>query len=126
MKRCCRNCYHPLSYKAKFCAHCGQKDSDGRIGIKSLMGRLWNNTIHLEGKFMRTAWQLFIPGKVTVEFFKGKQERYPHPVRLFAIVMFLRCISRCGDFMDRAGLKPLLNGFCTGFYTFLPLPLPFY
>lgn len=53
------------------------------------MGRLWNNTIHLEGKFMRTAWQLFIPGKVTVEFFKGKQERYPHPIRLFAIVMFL-------------------------------------
>lgn len=53
------------------------------------MMRLWNNTFHLEGKFIRTAWQLFIPGKVTVEFFKGKQERYPHPIRLFAIVMFL-------------------------------------
>ncbi len=89
MKRYCRNCYHPLPYKAKYCAHCGQKDSDGRIGMKSLMGRLWNNTVHLEGKFIRTAWQLFIPGKVTQEFFKGKQERYPHPIRLFAIVMFL-------------------------------------
>ena len=53
------------------------------------MVRLWNNTFHLEGKFIRTAWQLFIPGKVTVEFFKGKQDRYPHPIRLFAIVMFL-------------------------------------
>ncbi len=89
MKRYCRNCFHPLPYKAKFCAHCGQKDSDGRIGIRSLMGRLWNNTFHLEGKFIRTAWQLFIPGKVTTEFFKGKQDRYPHPIRLFAIVMFL-------------------------------------
>jgi hypothetical protein len=89
LKRYCRNCYHPLPYKAKFCAHCGQKDSDGRIGMKSLMGRLWNNTVHLEGKFIRTAWQLFIPGKVTTEFFKGKQDRYPHPIRLFAIVMFL-------------------------------------
>ena len=89
MKRYCRNCYHPLSYKAKYCAHCGQKDSDGRIGMRSLIGRLWNNTFHLEGKFIRTAWQLFVPGKVTTEFFKGKQDRYPHPIRLFAIVMFL-------------------------------------
>ncbi|MDX1909944.1 MAG: DUF3667 domain-containing protein [Saprospiraceae bacterium] len=89
MKRYCRNCFHPLPYKAKFCAHCGQKDTDGKIGMKSLLIRLWNNTFHLEGKFIQTAWQLFIPGKVTVEFFKGKQERYPHPIRLFAIVMFL-------------------------------------
>jgi len=89
MKKYCRNCYHPLPYKAKFCAHCGQKDTDGRIGMRSLMGRLWNNTFHLEGKFIRTAWQLFVPGKVTTEFFKGKQDRYPHPIRLFAIVMFL-------------------------------------
>lgn len=57
--------------------------------MKSLLSRLWNNTFHLEGKFVRTAWQLFIPGKVTLEFFKGKQDRYPHPIRLFAIVMFL-------------------------------------
>ena len=57
--------------------------------MKNLLGRLWNNTFHLEGKFIRTAWQLFIPGKVTVEFFKGKQDRYPHPIRMFAIVMFL-------------------------------------
>jgi hypothetical protein len=78
-----------LSYKAKYCAHCGQRDTDGRIGMKSLMLRLWNNTFHLEGKFIRTAWQLFIPAKVTLEFFKGKQDRYPHPIRLFAIVMFL-------------------------------------
>ncbi|MFN0036057.1 MAG: DUF3667 domain-containing protein, partial [Saprospiraceae bacterium] len=78
-----------MPYKAKFCAQCGQKDTDGRIGMGSLMVRMWNNTFHLEGKFIRTAWHLFVPGKVTVEFFKGKQERYPHPIRLFAIVMFL-------------------------------------
>ena len=26
---------------------------------------------------------------MTQEFFKGKQDRYPHPLRTFAIVMFL-------------------------------------
>ena len=56
--------------------------------MRDLMGKLWNNTFHLEGKFLRTAWQLFVPGLVTAEFFKGKQERYPHPIRLFGIVMF--------------------------------------
>jgi len=57
--------------------------------MRSLLGRLWNNTLHLEGKFIRTSWQLFVPGLVTLEFFKGKQDRYPHPIRMFAIVMFL-------------------------------------
>ncbi len=56
--------------------------------MRGLLGKLWNNTFHLEGKFLRTAWQLFVPGLVTSEFFKGKQDRYPHPIRLFGIVMF--------------------------------------
>ncbi len=56
--------------------------------MRGLLAKLWNNTFHLEGKFLRTAWQLFIPGLVTKEFFKGKQDRYPHPIRLFGIVMF--------------------------------------
>ncbi len=77
-----------MSYKAKFCAQCGQRDSDGKVTMKNLLGKLWNNTIHLEGKFLLTAWQLFVPGLVTKEFFKGKQDRYPHPIRLFGIVMF--------------------------------------
>lgn len=54
-----------------------------------MLRKLWDATFHLEGKFLRTCWQLFIPGRVTLEFFKGKQERYPHPLRMFAIVMFL-------------------------------------
>ena len=88
LKHYCRNCFYPLPNKAKFCPQCGQRNSDGKVSMRDLMGKLWNNTFHLEGKFLRTAWQLFVPGLVTAEFFKGKQERYPHPIRLFGIVMF--------------------------------------
>lgn len=88
MKRYCRNCHYPLVYKAKYCAHCGQRDTDGRVTMWSMLKRLWNNTFHLEGKFIRASWQLFIPGKMTLAFFKGKIERYPHPLRFFAIIMF--------------------------------------
>ncbi len=57
--------------------------------MSTMLLKLWNATFHLEGKFLRTCWQLFIPAKITVEFFKGKQGRYPHPLRMFAVVMFL-------------------------------------
>jgi len=105
-----------MPYKAKYCAHCGQKDTDGRVGMRSLLGRLWNNTFHLEGKFIRTSWQLFIPGKVTTEFFKGKQDRYPHPIRLFAIVMFLflfllnSMVNSLESDTNWAVFSPLSNG----------------
>lgn len=88
MKRYCRNCFQPIPKKGKFCTHCGQKDSNGKIRMGTMLRKLWDSTFHLESKFLRTCWQLFIPGKVTVEFFKGKQDRYPHPLRMFAIVMF--------------------------------------
>lgn len=89
MKRYCRNCYTPLPKKANFCVQCGQKNSDGKVRMRAMLLKLWNTTFHLEGKFLRTCWQLFIPGKVTQEVFKGKQSRYPHPIRMFAIMMFL-------------------------------------
>lgn len=88
MKRYCSNCFSPLPYKAEFCPHCGQKSSNGKVTMGFLLRKLWNTTFHLEGKFFRSAWQLFVPGLVTMEFFKGKQNRYPHPMRLFFITMF--------------------------------------
>lgn len=57
--------------------------------MSTMLFKLWNTTFHLEGKFLRTCWQLFIPAKISLEFFKGKQGRYPHPLRMFAVVMFL-------------------------------------
>jgi Protein of unknown function (DUF3667) len=57
--------------------------------MSTMLLKLWNSTVHLEGKFLRTCWQLFVPAKITLEFFKGRQGRYPHPLRMFAVVMFL-------------------------------------
>lgn len=89
MNRYCKNCYVPLPEKAKFCPNCGQKDSDGKTGMGALLKKLWGTTFHIEGKFLRSCWQLFVPGKMSSEFFKGKQGRYPHPLRMFAVVMFI-------------------------------------
>lgn len=93
MKKYCQNCYHPLPYKAKFCAHCGQRASDGKVSMGAMLKKLWNTTFHLEGKFFRTVGQLFVPGLMTEKFFEGKQSRYPHPVRLFLIAMFFFLVA---------------------------------
>jgi hypothetical protein len=87
-KRYCRNCFYPLPYKAKFCSHCGQKDTDGRARMKDLFHQVWFKAFHLESKFFLILWHLFIPGKVSQEFFRGKQKRYPPPVQFFFVVMF--------------------------------------
>lgn len=88
MKRYCQNCYHPLSYKAKFCAHCGQKASDGKVPISDVMQQLWFRVLHLESRSLRVLWRLFIPGQVSLDYFSGKRKRYPPPVQFFFVIMF--------------------------------------
>ena len=87
-KRYCRNCYYPLAYKAKFCSHCGQKDTDGRVRMHELLQQVWFKAFHLESKFLRILWHLFVPGKVSQAYFQGKQKRYPPPVQFFFVIMF--------------------------------------
>jgi Protein of unknown function (DUF3667) len=87
-KRPCLNCDKNISIKAKFCQQCGQKNNDGKVTMYELFSRFWQNLTHLDSKFIKMCWQLFIPGAVTVEYFKGRHKRYPHPVQFFFIVMF--------------------------------------
>ena len=87
-KKYCRNCFHPLEPRAKFCSECGQRDTDGKVTMLSLMQRFWNNLFHLESKFLRMVWHLLNPGYVTKEYFSGKHKRYPHPVQFFFVIMF--------------------------------------
>ncbi|MBV6443166.1 MAG: hypothetical protein EPGJADBJ_04895 [Saprospiraceae bacterium] len=88
MKKYCQNCYHPLTYKAKFCAHCGQKATDGKIPVSDLMQQLWFRVLHLESRSFRVLWRLFIPGQVSLDYFSGKRKRYPPPVQFFFVIMF--------------------------------------
>ena len=85
----CPNCHFPLPYKAKFCAHCGQKNDEGLITVGALLQQVWYRVLHLESRSLRFLWQMFIPGYVTKEFFAGRRKRYPHPIRFFFIVWFL-------------------------------------
>ncbi len=81
--RTCPNCYYPLPRFGQYCSHCGQKYTDGKITIKELIGDFFSNTLNLDAKIWRTLSALFVPGKLTVAFFQGHQQRYIRPMRLF-------------------------------------------
>lgn len=84
----CHNCDHPMPENSRFCSACGQKAFDGRIRLKEMLANMMINIIHLDTKFIRVFWRLFIPGKVSTEYFEGKIIRYPNPVQFFFIIAF--------------------------------------
>ncbi|MBP6828587.1 MAG: DUF3667 domain-containing protein [Saprospiraceae bacterium] len=89
----CLNCDRKLPKKAKFCPRCGQRNNEGKVSMRELLQRFWANFSHLDGKFVKICWQLFIPARVTTEYFRGRQKRYPNPVQFFLIVMFFLLVA---------------------------------
>ncbi len=87
-RRHCKNCGEKLSKRGNFCPSCSQRDFDGRVRMRDLLAKFFSNITHLDNKFVKMCWQLFIPARVTIEYFQGKIKRYPHPVQFFFIVMF--------------------------------------
>ena len=82
----CLNCHYPLSEFDKNCSQCGQKPTDGRTTMHDLLHEFIHTLFHLDGKFFWTLKHLFVPGKLTIEFFKGHHKRYAHPIQLFLVL----------------------------------------
>lgn len=83
----CLNCKAPLSLEDHFCAACGQKRTTGRISIKQLFADFFDNIFNLDSRIFLTLRYLFVPGKLTLEYFRGKHKSYVHPFRIFLIAV---------------------------------------
>jgi len=81
--RYCRNCHYPMVDLGEYCYHCGQKYTTGRISFWRLMGEAFEAVFNFDSKIFRTLAALFIPGKLTREYFEGRHKRYVNPMRLF-------------------------------------------
>ncbi len=82
----CLNCHYPLAEMDSFCPNCGQKPTDGKTSMHDLIHEFVHTLFHLDGKFFTTLKHIFVPGKLTIEFFKGHHKRYAHPVQLFLVL----------------------------------------
>ena len=81
----CRNCGALLPPGAKFCHSCGQRNTDGRLTFREMFHEFTAAFFNLDGKVFRTLLALAIPGRLTSEYFRGRQAPYYHPVRLFIV-----------------------------------------
>ncbi len=82
----CLNCGQAFPGDAKYCPNCGQKNTDGRLTIGELLHEFSDAIFNVDSQIFRTLAALFIPGKLTLEYFKGRHKRYVHPIRLFLVV----------------------------------------
>lgn len=79
----CSNCGNELEATAIFCGHCGQKGEQSRINFREMMKVFFYALLNADSTLWRTIKHIWIPGKLTKEYFSGKRKSYFHPVRLF-------------------------------------------
>ncbi len=91
----CRNCQTEMPEDSLYCPKCSQKNTDGRIPILSFVLDLLENIFSLDSKLLKTSLGLFIPGKLTNEFFQGKHKSFATPSRLFlaSALLFFAMLS---------------------------------
>jgi len=91
----CHNCNKSIERGIKFCPNCGQKNTDRKVSIWTYITEFFNLLFNVEGKLFTTIRDLFVPGKLTVAYFKGKRISYFHPLRFFIVMaaLYLAAIS---------------------------------
>jgi Protein of unknown function (DUF3667) len=82
----CLNCHYPMGSMDKFCPQCGQKATTGKVSVHDLVHELTHSIFHVDGKLFSTLKHLFVPGRLSVEFFRGHHKRYAHPIQMFIVL----------------------------------------
>lgn len=84
----CLNCGNEV--QGRFCSNCGQENVEARHSFHYLFTHFLEDLLHYEGSFWKTVKTLlFRPGKLTVQYLKGKRVSYVAPVKLYIFVAFV-------------------------------------
>ncbi|MFK8009426.1 MAG: DUF3667 domain-containing protein [Saprospiraceae bacterium] len=89
----CRNCDFENKSSFQFCPNCGQKNTDGKITFSELWSEFQDSVLNIESRTWRTFKSLFIPGKLTLEYFAGRHRKYVHPLRLLLVTSVLVIVA---------------------------------
>ncbi len=99
----CRNCNQVMPIKAKYCLDCGQKYTTGKVSLWQFIVDLSDAIFDIDSKTIRSIKGLFIPGRLTTEYFKGRHVDFVKPLRLFifwGIVAFALLAYRSEKFFN--------------------------
>ena len=88
--RRCRNC--GATAEARFCPACGQATALHPPTVGEFVHEFLGHHVALEGPLWRTLGALLLtPGRLTVDYFAGRRQRYIPPLRLyltFSLILF--------------------------------------
>jgi len=87
----CLNCGTYLWSNDLFCPKCGQKRLEREdMSFTRMIGESFLDYFHFDSKFFKTIFPLiFKPGKLTLEYMKGKRKTYVEPFRLFLVISII-------------------------------------
>ena len=82
----CRNCGTAVGQH--YCPNCGQEVREPGA-LAGLLGSFFSEFLSLDGKHLRTAGKLFIPGRLTQLYRAGKRASHTTPVRVYFVASLL-------------------------------------
>ena len=86
-KHICPNCDKEFDNNFDYCPHCGQKNSEQRIGLRNFISDYLSANFNFDSKILITLkLLLFKPAFLTKEFFRGRQTKYIPPIRLYLFI----------------------------------------
>jgi len=88
----CLNCDYEFrnESEAEFCPKCGQKNTDRRIGLFTLLMDFLGDYFTFDSKLFRSLKHLFLsPGYLTDAFNNGRRVRYVPPLRMYLFISFI-------------------------------------
>ncbi len=80
----CENCSTALH--GHYCHACGQSAHNPLKHVGHAIEEVFESFWHLDGRIFRTLRDLLVPGRVAVNFLKGRRVGYVQPLRLFVIL----------------------------------------
>lgn len=80
----CPNCGEPAP--GRYCAGCGQKQGELRPTLADLLQDFSRYLFRVDSRLLRTLRWLLIPGRLTLEYLRGRRESYERPFRLFLVI----------------------------------------
>ncbi len=86
----CANCATERVPSARFCHVCGQSAQERTPTVAQMVRDYGHQYVGLEGALWHTLKLLVLrPGRLTLEYLRGRRRRYVHPIRLYLTVSIL-------------------------------------
>nr|WP_313509427.1 DUF3667 domain-containing protein [Stenotrophomonas geniculata] len=106
----CENCDTALH--GHYCHRCGQSAHNPLKHVGHAIEEVFESFWHLDGRIFRTLRDLWVPGRIALNYLKGRRVGYVQPLRLFVILTCLRsssASSSCTSTISASAVAPTLS-----------------